>query len=76
MGDSEVDLKRFRLIDQLLDAIFDLEPDQIPAFLEEACVGDVTLRAELERLLASDKRDHALMNSPAVGAAVDLLRET
>ena len=75
MGDSEVDPKRFQRIDQLLDAVFELEDHQIPAFLDQACAGDETLRTEIERLIASDKRDRALINSPAFQAAADLVQE-
>lgn len=75
MGDSEVDPKRFRRIDQLLDSIFQMDSDQIPAFLDQACAGDDALRTEVERLIALEKRDRLLMNAPAFNAAVELLRE-
>lgn len=75
MANSEVGPKRFQLIDHLLDAVFELEDDQVPAFLDQACAGDESLRAEIERLIASDKREHVLINSPAFQAAADLVQE-
>ena len=38
-----MDPKRWKQIDELLDAAFELEPDKREAFLDQACVGNEEL---------------------------------
>jgi serine/threonine-protein kinase len=48
--------ERWRQIDDLFDAALRLDPAERAAWLGGACGGDVSLRAEVERLLAQDQR--------------------
>ncbi len=42
------DPARWRRVQPLLDQVLDLSPEQRSAWLDEACVGDPGLRADLE----------------------------
>ena len=75
MKNREIDPQRFKQIDHLLDVAFELKPDQVSAFLDEACAGDKALREEIERLIVSDQRDRGLFDSPAFDAAAELLKD-
>lgn len=55
--------ERWKHIDQLLDAAFDLKPEQIPQFLNDACAGDESLRKDVERFLAADDRAKSFIES-------------
>jgi len=44
------------------------------AYLDRACAGDLTLRQEVESLLAAAERAGSFLESPAAGA-VEVLRE-
>src|SRR5215831_2099127 len=56
-----------------LAAIDEHAPEQWPAFLEQACAGDVLLRAEVERLLRSQAAMGSFHEAPRFGlpATVD-----
>jgi len=68
---TEMDPQRWKQIDELLDAAFELEPGQRRAFLDQACAGDEALREEIEKLLASDERARSFIESPALNSAAD-----
>jgi serine/threonine-protein kinase len=51
-------MSRFARVRELFDAAVVLEPDQRARFLDQACAGDGTLRAELDALLAADAGAH------------------
>ena len=63
-----MNVERWKLVDQLMDAAFELPPDQIPQFLQSACAGDESLRQEVERLLAADKRAEKIIESRVLDA--------
>ena len=67
--------ERWKQINDLLDAVFELAPDKRPAFLEHACAGDEALKKEIELLLTSDERARSFIEAPAFQAAADLLTE-
>jgi serine/threonine-protein kinase len=46
----------YRRLCELFDQAQELAPAERAAFVEQACAGDVSLRAELERLLTHDRR--------------------
>lgn len=46
--------ERWKQVDRLLQAAFELEPNQIAPFLDSACADDIDLRKEIEKLLAAD----------------------
>jgi len=68
--------ERWAVLEPLLDAALELEPNERPPFLEAACGGDRALRADVEALLdACDHGDSILANPAAVDFA-PLLTET
>ncbi len=62
-----MDLERWRRLQELFEAAFDLPPGERSAYLDRACGADRELRAELERLLAAQSRAAArqLLEQPA-----------
>ncbi|CAN5754260.1 hypothetical protein BH23GEM9_BH23GEM9_12110 [soil metagenome] len=46
---------RWEQIETLLDAVMELSPAQVAAFLDGACAGDVRLRQDVERLLRAGR---------------------
>lgn len=63
---SVMDRERWKQIDELLDAVLDLHPDQRPGFLDRSCGGDYELRTELERLISSDERARSFIETPVL----------
>lgn len=61
-----MDRERWKQLDGLLDALFDLEPEKRSAFLDDACHGDEPLRKEIEKLLALDERARSFIELPAM----------
>ena len=56
-----------RRVEELFDRALDLDPAQLPTFLDEQCAGDAALRAAVEELLRIDRRaegDDTLLRSP------------
>ena len=48
--------ERWRLIDELFHTAIELAPRERVAYLESACGGDVSLRAEIEKLIEGFNR--------------------
>ena len=63
--------ERWQDVRRVLNAALELEPAERPAYLDGACVGDPSLRWEVERLLASAGhiRSSFLQSPPVVGSA-------
>jgi hypothetical protein len=57
---------RWKEVERLCNAAMDTEPSRRPAFLDKACVGDKSLRAEVESLLAHGERAGSFIESPAI----------
>ncbi len=70
-----MDSERWKRIDDLLEAAFDVPPGERSAFLDRACAGDEELRREVEALLDFDRDAGSFLESPALDAAADLLAE-
>jgi serine/threonine protein kinase len=45
------------------------------AFLDEVCVGDTSLRRDVEKLLAADEQSQGLLDAPAVNLVSDIGRQ-
>jgi serine/threonine protein kinase/TolB-like protein/Tfp pilus assembly protein PilF len=60
--------ERWRCIRRVFEAALERQPGERARFLDEACAGDAPLRAEVEKLLASDVADD-FMEMPAVDVA-------
>ena len=58
--------ERWTLVDRLLGAALEREPDQRAAFLNEACAGDEALRDEVESLLGHHAGAGHFLESPAL----------
>ena len=67
--------ERWQQVDQLLEAALERPVAQRPAFLAEACAGDVTLRREVESLLRADERATSFIETPALPLAVEVLAQ-
>ncbi len=67
--------ERQRQIMRVLEAAQELAAGARPAFLDEACAGDQTLRREVESLLAADGKASRFMAGPALQDAAKLLAE-
>lgn len=64
-----MDPKRWKRIEDLLQAALRLPPDQQPAFLRRACGGDSALETEVRSLLASDEQAGTFLQRPAIEVA-------
>jgi serine/threonine protein kinase len=59
--------ERWRKMQEIFEAAIELEnPAAVAPFLERACVGDVELRSEIEKLLRQDAEAETLMNRPLI----------
>ena len=65
----------WRKIREVFEAAVDLDPAQRRAFVEEACVGDSAMRAEVESLLASHESTENFIDQPFYDAVPGLLRD-
>lgn len=65
--------ERYQQVDQIFQAALELNPQQRPAFLDEACSGDGTLRSEVESLLTSDSGGLSFIDEPTFDMAARLL---
>ena len=54
--------ERWKKTKELLDSALELSADQRASFLDNACAGDASLRAELESLLAFDNQADNFLN--------------
>ncbi len=68
-----MELERWRQIDALLQAALEREPTERPAFLEEACSGDESLKMEVQSLLSTGEQALSLIDTPAFEVAAGLL---
>ncbi len=56
--------ERWRLIDELFHAAVELPPNKRRDFLEGACGGDVSLRAEIQKLIDGSDRAGSFIETP------------
>ena len=68
-----MNLEHWQRIDELFQAVVELDPEQRAAFLEEACAGDHELRTDVESMLASDSDEREFLEKPVLEVAADLL---
>src|SRR5262249_25547144 len=66
--------ERYQRVKQVFQSVLECEPDRQAAFLDEACAGDPSLRAEVEALLAYDAREFHFIESPALAASAPSIR--
>jgi serine/threonine protein kinase len=58
--------ERWKQVDEVLNAVLDLETDKRTAYLNEVCAGDEALRKEVESLLAADVKAASFIETPAL----------
>src|SRR6185295_4586813 len=68
--------ERWQQIKALLQEALERDLLQRKAFLDEACAGDPSLRAEVDALLDSHARSGDFIESPAYEVLADLLTQT
>src|SRR5574341_2284436 len=66
MQNPQMTPERWKEVNRLLNAAYDLQPHEIPEFLETACGEDQALRHEVEQLLAADAQAKSFIESRAV----------
>jgi serine/threonine protein kinase/tetratricopeptide (TPR) repeat protein len=59
---------RWQRVKQVFAGAIERGPGERPAFLEQACGGDVALRREVESLIAAHGQAASFLDSPAVGS--------
>jgi len=64
-----VNPERWGQIKRICDAALELNPSQRGSFLQEACVGDQSLRQEVESLLARQSQAEGFLETPALEEA-------
>ena len=69
MGKVAMDPERWQRIEQLYHSARKVDPERRPAFLQDACRGDETLRHEVELLLSSDKYVEGFLETPVMDLA-------
>jgi serine/threonine-protein kinase len=67
--------ERWTVVEPVLDAALELEPDERSAFLDNACRGDAKLRAEVESLLAACDLGDSILSNPAAIEYAPLLAD-
>jgi len=65
--------ERWPEIERLLDRALDLQPEDRPAFLDQACSGDPELRGEVERLLQAAAASDGFLGDSAPTYAAPLV---
>jgi hypothetical protein len=67
--------ERWSVVQPVLDGALALAPARRPAFQDDACGEDTTLRAEVDALLAAGERVGGILDTPAAIAYALLLDE-
>ena len=68
-----MELERWKRVDEVLQSVLDLPPEERDHFLRHACAGDETLEREVRSLMTSDRRAGTFLASPAVEVAAKAL---
>src|SRR5262245_9948607 len=61
-----INKERWEQVESIYHAALARKPDVRPAFLDEACAGDVELRAEVDSLLRFDRAAEKFIETPAI----------
>ena len=67
--------ERWQTIERLYHSALEREESQRAAFLEQACVGDDSLRSEVESLLAHGEENGSFLETPALEVAAKALAQ-
>jgi serine/threonine protein kinase/tetratricopeptide (TPR) repeat protein/class 3 adenylate cyclase len=66
---------RWKKIDQLLEALLELDSSNQPAFIDKTCGDDSDLRKELESLLSAHNKSQVFINTLRADAAAELFND-
>src|SRR5687767_8320086 len=67
---------RWRAVEELFHSALEQEADQVGAFLDRACGGDVLLRGNVETLIVSHGRAGGFIETAAAGLAVKIVEDS
>src|SRR2546425_991460 len=67
--------ERWQQIKILLQSGLECEADERPAFLDEACAGDDSLRREVESLIVSYEQAGSFIEQPAYGVMAEIIAD-
>src|SRR6185503_17750906 len=67
--------ERYKEVGDLYRTALELAPERRSAFLAEACIGDETLRKEVESLLGYEAQRGSLIDQPALEVAAKVLAD-
>jgi len=67
--------EQYRQLREVFRVVIEHEPEQRAAYLDQACVGDPALRAEIESLLASHDAAENFIEAPAFGRPLQGIAE-
>lgn len=67
--------EQYKQVKHLFNAALELSPDARPAFVDEACGDDRSLKSAVEKLLAAHYRADSFIETPAFDLASDLLTD-
>src|SRR4051812_2770059 len=67
--------ERWQVLEPLLDAALELPIEKRAKYVDQACLGDVALRADLEALLLACENSDSMLCTPAAVAFAPLLDE-
>jgi serine/threonine protein kinase len=68
--------ERFHKVGEIFDRAMELTDEQVPAWLDEACAGDESLRAEVDSLLKAHRSAAGYFDRPVVEIRADLLADS
>src|SRR5215470_3190981 len=75
MQDPKMTPERWKEVDRLLNAAYDLPPHEVYQFLDSACGEDHDLRSEVEQMLAADRQAKSFIESNAMNATTHTTAE-
>src|SRR5690349_13045615 len=73
---GSISRERWNVLEPLLDAALEVEPEHRSNYLDEACSGDPDLRREIDALLAACELGDSILGDSAAVAYAPLLNDT
>ncbi len=65
---------QLQTIEEIFHAALERAPAEVDAFLETACAGDKSLRAQVDKLIASHRQAGHFIETPAIALATQILQ--
>jgi eukaryotic-like serine/threonine-protein kinase len=70
-----MDSERWKKVDDVLQSVLDLPPEEREAFLRQACTGDEALEREVRSLMTSERQAGSFLERPAIEVAAQALAD-